>query len=269
MTTSSTSTTGQPATSAIPTANPTPASTASKATTASNIVAQHHPIIKLVIASVIIWSLAGHAESMWNTHEQKVFDSKNATLSAQVQANAQAATNSATALQKEQQAADQAQADQVRLEALLQQAVAAQQKQETIDKSLQPPELATRWATLAQIPAPVVDGQNNFSVPESSALTTVLKLEEIPTLQTQLQSMQTEKADDDTQIAAQSDVISSQETQIKGLQTQNADEIVACKAQINSAVSAQRVKDHKRESLLTKIAFVGGAILGGFVGHGL
>lgn len=249
-----------------PTAKPTTAvgasATPTKAAAASTIVATHHPIIKLVIIGAILWCLAGRAERAWANHEQKVFDSKNATLSAQV------ATNAQTAQQNAQLAADNAALllkYQDLVAQLTSQKAAIQtvtKTQQTTDATLAPDALAARWALLIKDQNAVHPVTGGYSVSQAGAVETAQALETISELNA-------EYAADEQQLAAQGGLVTGLDNQITGLQTQvtglqkqNVDEVTTCNTQIAQVKSDDAMKIHKAR----KQGFIVGVIVGFFGG---
>jgi hypothetical protein len=258
-------TTAAPATSALVQARPTTATgvaaTPTKAAAASAIVATHHPIIKLVIIGVIAWALAGRVERAWANHEQKVFDSKNATLQAQVTANAQTAQQNAALASQNAVLLEKYQDLVTQLSSQKAQVQTATKTQQTADAALSPDALSARWAGLIKDQNAVHPITGGYQVSQAGAVETMQALETIAELNT-------EYAADEQQLAAQGGLVTGIDNQITGLQSQvtglqkqNVDEVTTCNAQIAQVKSEEAVKIHKAR----KQGFIAGVIIG-FIG---
>lgn len=249
----------------VPSTPVTPANTTvtpTKAAAVSDIVVQHHPIIKLVIAAALIWFLAGKIETAWSAHEQRVFDAKNAALSAQVQQDATLAASSAADAAKEAQLAAQYQALLHQTTAQIASLQAQLKKQQAADAAMTPDALAAHWGALINSASGVhpVTG-DGYAVSQDAAVATTQALDSIPTLNAQIES-------DSEVLSAQTGLLSADDKQIgdlnaqvKGLQTTNTEEITTCTAQVAQVKADDAVALHKSR----KKWFIAGVITG-FVG---
>jgi hypothetical protein len=186
-----------------------------------------------------------------------------------------AATQTATAVKTDDTAA-KAQALQLQLlrqqvatqSALINKEIAQRNQatttQQIADKTLPPSALAARWQTLIKVAGVTANGVVDpvtgaqFTVTDQAAVATVVQLESVPTLTANIQSLQTELTNDESIINEQTDLI-------QDLNKEVTDEKVNTVAQ----VAAQKAKDAKSKSLWIKIALIGGAVLGGLIGHGI
>ena len=232
-----------PVTPATPT---TPSKATTAVTTASSVVATHHPLIMFIIVAVLAWGLAGKAEKLWSAHEQKVFDSKNAQLSAQVTANAAMAASNAALAEKNAELAAQYQtllaASQKQIAAL----IAQTKQQQAVDATLAPDALAARWDTLlneADQIHPIPSG--GYTVTQTAALATTQALETIPTLNAQVESDGELLSAQTGLLKGDDDQIAGLNTQVKGLQAQTVLDVTTCNAQVSKVKADDAVALHK------------------------
>ena len=254
-----------PVTPATPT---TPSKATTAVTTASSVVATHHPLIMFIIVAVLAWGLAGKAEKLWAAHEQKVFDSKNAQLSAQVTANAATAASNAALAEKNAELAAQYQtllaASQKQIAALIAQTKA----QQATDATLSPDALASRWDTLlneADQIHPISGG--GYAVSQTAALATTQALETIPTLNAQIESDGELLSAQTGLLKGDDDQIAGLNTQVKGLQAQTVLDVTTCNAQVSKVKADDAVALHKSRKKWFIVGFITGFAGGLFGGH--
>ncbi len=242
------------------TPSPAVAPTPSKAAAASAIVVNHHPIIILLVICALVWFLAGKVETAWSNHEARVFTAQNAQLAAQAQANNQQAVANAALAEKNAMIAAQYEAMVKQYQQDLASIQAATKKQQAIDKTLSPDDLATHWDALIKSASGVHPVTGGYQVNQDAAVATVQALDSIPGLDTEVANDEKLLAQQDGLTTGLNEQITGLQTQVTGLQTQNAEEIKTCQADINKQVSALKAQQHKKS---LKYLLFGGAIVEG------
>lgn len=242
------------------TATPAPTeSTTSKIVTASTVVATHHPIIKLLIAATLIWMLAGKAEKLWANHEQKVFDAKSAQLSSQVQQNAQQAAQSAALAQQNAALAEQYKALSAQLESQNATLSANLKKQQSVDATLPPTDLAAHWDDVikqANAVHPIASG--GYQITQEAAVATVQALDALPAAEAEVANDEKLLATQQGLVTGLNNQIGSLNTQIIELQKTNEDEITVCQAEVNKVKANDAVALHKAKKKYFKLGFITG-----------
>ena len=164
-------------------------------------------------------------------------DAQNAVvLAGQVQTDKQAATkaaqDAATAMANLQTALNTLQAQNASLSAAVARDEAMLKDNQAKDATLALPQLAERWAQLAQVPVQSFNMTPTgvLAVDSGAAHATVSMLEEVPSLQDQLTS-QTKIAQNNANLLTQSQGVSAKlQTDILALQTTQADSDKKCQA---------------------------------------
>jgi seryl-tRNA synthetase len=191
----------------------------------------HEKMLLVAIVGLVLWSAIGKVDTLIASHD-------NANLQqVTLVAKQQAAQTAAVAAQVAQQANDM-KALSERLEtqnAQLVQANAAlataMVKQQKIDTAMTPSELTTRWNAL--VPNAGVSISNGQVVaPPSGALATVIQLEAVPALRTQVENDRTQLENKDTLITASQGQVATLNTEVTGLRLTIVDDAKVCQAQI-------------------------------------
>ena len=213
-------------------------------------------VLGLLVAGFLIWKYLDHSAAVADKKslqadavlQQQVVI--NANLAAQVKSQGDTLTQ--LVVQVSQENAALLQAIQVRSTATV-----VQQK---ADKTLPLPELATRWENLASLqPTDITATTSGLVVSDAGSRLTVSALEQLPTLQENLQDTQSILANKDSQISSMTEFQGTLQTQVKGLNLQITDADKACKLQV-SAVKADARKS-KMKWFLTGIGIgIGGGV---------
>lgn len=238
------------------------------AAAASNIIAQHHPVIKLVIVVALLWFAIGKAEVMWTNHETKVFDAKNAALSAQVQQDAVAASVTAAQAATNAQLAAQYKTLLAQTQAQIAELESQTKQQQVADAAMTPDALAGRWAVLineADQVHPITGG--GYAVSQDAAVATTQALETIPTLNAEVASDSALLSSQTGLLTGDGKQITDLNAQVVGLQKTNADEITTCGAQVAQVRAADAIVLHKSRKKWFLAGLVTGALGSLFLGH--
>ena len=237
--------------------------------TITPVVTQLHPIStylkaheRLVIVSLLLlasWFVLGKVQSVIAAHD-------NANLQqAKVVAVAQAENTQALAAQANAQAAQfKALAEKVQeqnsaLVTANTELATALAKQQKVDASLPPTELANRWAALVPVAKPVVTA-TGLAVDTPGAIATVQQLEIIPVQQETIKNTQQELSNAQSLVTAEGQQVVTLNAEVGSLGTQLGDNAKVCTAQI-ATVKAQAAKSKRRW-------FYAGVVVG-FVGRQL
>jgi hypothetical protein len=201
----------------------------------SRFLKTHEYLIIFVLCLIVGVHFYSKVISAWETHDQRVADAAHATLQANVATAQQIATVNAQAAAQYQQLATQLAASNKALATAQATRNTATQNQQTIDRTLPPNELATRWTTLLKMDPQTVlvepggkEGPDALVITPEGARETVVQLESVPTLQANLKDEQTIVANQDTQIGNLAGVNVGLNKQIDALNVVNAAEIKAC-----------------------------------------
>lgn len=208
----------------------------------SGIFKLHERLLIFVIAIVLTYFCYGKGIAYLASRDQLNANKATVVLQAQADVNAKEATDV-----KQMQLAYQQLAQQIA--SRNQTAVIAQQKedaatatQQTADKTLPPPELAARWTTLLKVlPETVQPSGSVYSVTPETATATVVQLESIPQLQSDLDFQKTMTESNGKLSDSEENIVKTLNSQVDGLNVQIADESKACVAQV-AAVKAQARK---------------------------
>lgn len=191
----------------------------------------HERLLLVAVAGVVLWFGVGKIDTLIANHD-------NANLQqVTVAAKQNAAQTAAVAAQVAQQAIDM-KALSARLESqnaqLTQANVAlatALTKQQRVDTAMTPTDLTTRWNTLVPS-ANVTVSASGETLPASGALATVLQLESVPALRTQVENARTQLENKDTLITASQGQVATLNTEVTGLRLTIVDDAKVCQAQI-------------------------------------
>ena len=211
----------------------------------TNFVKAHEKLLMRGGIILLLWHLGGKAIIAWDAHEARK-DS--------------AAVTAATTALTQQQAAN---AQLAQLYAGLQTQIADLKGQikNTQTKIVSVP------TQIAQIPPDKLQGDIETKMGGPILSTPVLT--KIDTEITDYPLMQEELDQVNAEITAQQNSNVNLQGQIAGLNAELVDEKNVCTATTAQAVLAQKTKDNKHKKFWYKVAFVGGAIVGGFIGHGI
>src|ERR1035437_673016 len=200
---------------------------------------QHEKLVLAVIAGLVLWFGIGRIDTLIANHDHA------ALQQAQVVAAVQEEKNVALAKQVAQQAADyKALAVQVNAQnAALEQAnvnlANALVKQQRTDATLPPSELVARWnALVPQAGATVTP--SGVTLPSVGAVATVVELERVPVLTTQLQNKGTELDNTQKLLGISQGQVTTLTSQVTGLQLLIVDNSKVCNETIKT------VKDDAR-----------------------
>jgi hypothetical protein len=225
---------------------------------------KHEKMILVALAGVVLWFAIGKIDTLIANHDTAVLHQ------AEVTANIQADWNKKQAEIVAQQAAEyKALAEKVSQQnAALEQAnvalATALTKQQKIDATLPPTELAQRWNTLVPTASAVVT-PSGISVPILGAVATVQELEKVPVLSEQLTNTQTQ-FENEKKLVNQSTVEKqSLYAQVDGLKLQIVDDSKVCKAEV--AVVKAEARKGKRKWFL--IGFAAGFVARQVIKFGL
>jgi hypothetical protein len=115
------------------------------------------------------------------------------------------------------------------------------QQQVQTDKTLPMPDLGNRWAKLAQLnPTDIQATTAGITVTPQGALDTVIQLEQVPVLQSNLADETTQATNLSTELDSTKNLNTNLVTEVAGLNTQIVDQTKACKADIASAKAQAR-----------------------------
>ncbi len=196
---------------------------------------KHHERLVLVAAGLLfltfgVYKGLGYLEK----RDQRIYDKRTAVLEAQVEVNKVTAQQNAALAQQYADLAKQVMADNTKLALAITARDAATKVQIEKDKTLPPPELATRWELLAGLPLDTVKPTPGslFTITDAGARQTVVALETIPQLKADLDDTRTQSANKEKQVVAQTGVITGLHVEIDGLGRQIVDADKACKAEV-------------------------------------
>jgi len=233
---------------------------------ASEALVAHHPIIITGILALTLWGVVGKVQVAWAAHEANVFNSKNATLAAQVQTNAALAALSASDAQKVDQLVAQFNASKAETDQEIATLRSQLKKQQATDATLPPDQLAARWESLIKIndqvhPIPA----GGYTITQAGAVATTQALENLSELETEIKDGQQTIGQEEGLQAGLQQEITDQKNQITGLNKQIGDDVAACTAEVNKQVAAVKADEHKskRNWFLTALTlgFAGGIYL--------
>jgi hypothetical protein len=227
----------------------------------------HEKLIIIVLSVLAGLYFTGRILTAWESHDQRADTLAHATLQANVAtANQIADVNAKAAADYKALAAHLADAN-TALAAAQSKRDTATQTQQTIDRTLPPTELATRWTTLLKIAPESVqvepggkEGPDALVITPAGARETVVQLESVPTLQADLRDEQGIVANQNIQLASLVGVNGGLNKQIDALNIVNVSEIQACTADKNLL---------KAQARKSKLRWFVGGIVAGFIGRQL
>jgi hypothetical protein len=230
--------------------------------TISEIFKAHEKLVLALIAAGVLWFAIGKVDGIIAKHDDANLKQAQIVATAQEDKNAAIAAQVASdkaafdALQAKLQAQDAA---------LIQANVAlatALTKQQKVDATLPPTDLAARWNTL--VPNAGVSVSNGQAViPMTGAVATVQQLEIIPAQQEEITNDQTLIANGNALAVAQTKQVNDLTAEVTGLKLQSVDDAKVCQAQI-AVVKADARKSKRRWFIAGFVAGIATRILGKF-----
>ena len=211
----------------------------------------------IILAIVLIVGSLAAVFGYQAYRDEKAADRASTALQTQVDANAKQALSNRQAIAEYADLTKQLLASNLAIRAAQKQSAVTTQKQQAVDQTLPPPELAARWTTLIQAsPEAVQPSTGGYTASQAAAVSTVTQLEKIPELQSDISGDETIIANDNKQITDQGGVVTALQSQITGLNVQIADQTTATAAQIK-LINAQNRK--------SKLRWFGIGFVAGFV----
>jgi len=230
--------------------------------TISEVFKAHEKLILALIAAGVLFFAIGKIDGIIAKHDDANLKQAQVVAAAQEDKNAaiaaQVASDNATftALQAKVQAQNAA---------LVQANIAlstALTKQQKIDATLPPTDLAARWNTLVP-QAEVTVTTNGVTLPETGAMATVQQLEIIPVQQKEITNDQTLIANGNALAVAQTKQVTDLTAQVTGLKLQSVDDAKVCQAQI-AVVKADARRSKRRWFAAGFVAGIATRIFGKF-----
>ena len=230
--------------------------------TISEVFKTHEKLVLALVAGVVLFFAIGKIDGIIAKHDganlkqaqvvAAAQEDKNAAIAAQV-----ASDNAAfTALQAKLQAQDAA---------LVQANVAlstALTKQQKVDVTLPPTDLAARWNALVPN-AGVLISNGQATLPSAGAVATVQQLELVPVQQQELANAQTLIENGNALAVAQTKQVNDLTAEVTGLKLQSVDDTKVCQAQI-AVVKADARKSKRRWFAAGFVAGIATRIFGKF-----
>jgi len=230
--------------------------------TISEVFKAHEKLILALIAAGVLFFAIGKIDGIIAKHDDANLKQAQVVAAAQEDKNAaiaaQVASDNATftALQAKVQAQNAA---------LVQANIALSTtltKQQKIDATLPPTDLAARWNTLVP-QAEVTVTPNGVTLPETGAMATVQQLEIIPVQQKEITNDQTLIANGNALAVAQTKQVTDLTAQVTGLKLQSVDDAKVCQAQI-AVVKADARRSKRRWFAAGFVAGIATRIFGKF-----
>ena len=154
-----------------------PATYADGLLTASMFLKAHETLIITLILAVVIFFGYNKGISYLSSHDALVNSKAQVTLQAQIDANKQSADTTAQVVLQYKDLVEKLIASNTQIVAAQQQRAQATQKQQAVDKTLPPSELAARWNTLLKMPSAVVPAIGGYTASQDVAVATVTQLD--------------------------------------------------------------------------------------------
>lgn len=222
----------------------------------------HERLIVLILCLAVGINFYSKVIDLIAKHDKTKDDASNAALVAAQKQTDQLGQAAQQALLQYQQLVTSLQKENAALQA--QQASRDQQTtvQQTKDRQMAPPELASRWAQLTGVTASdILANANGFLVAQGAAQQTVVQLEEVPKLQGDLKDEQQITSNLSTQIANLSGVNNDLNKQVAGLKDLNAKQVKACE----DDKALLRANARKGKLKIAAIAYGAGLATRGFI----
>ena len=205
-------------------------------------IKHHEKLIALALLLIVGWFSYGKLVDYLDRRDVRNAAVETEKLREQVARNAELAAQNAKLAEDYKALAAQVLAQNT----ALQQAIAARdtatKKQQDSDRALPPDALAGRWQQLVNLPSlsvqPTTTG--NFTVTPQAATETVVQLEELPRLQSDLKDTQTQSDNYKQQSVKAEAVIAGLRTEIEGKQAEIVQSGKACDAKLAEVKAGAR-----------------------------
>jgi hypothetical protein len=228
----------------------------------STYVKSHEKLVLALIVAGVLFFAIGKIDGIIAKHDAANLKQAQVVAAAQSEKNAAIAAQVAednaafTALQAKLQAQDAA---------LVQANIAlasALTKQQKVDATLPPTDLAARWNSLVPQAAVTVT-PNGVTLPNSGAVATVQQLEIIPVQQNEIINEQTLVANGNALAVVQTKQVTDLTTEVSGLKLQSVDDLKVCNTQI-AVVKADARRSKRRWFVAGFVAGIATRIFGKF-----
>lgn len=212
----------------------------------SGYLKTHERLAIVILAVALIWGVAGKVENTIAAHDKARLNADAAVLQAQVDKNAAVAQANAQLAAQFQTLQQQTAAANAQLEKNMAAALKALSAQQTADAALAPTDLAARIESLTALPNnSVVPTATGYTLTAPAAVSIAQHLESVPTLTNEVTNLQTEKTNDEKELALQTKLVGGLNTQIDGLKLQMTDATKVCNDQV-AVVKAEARKSKRR-----------------------
>ena len=219
-------------------------------------IQKHERILLAMVAGVVLWFAIGKIDTLIANHDHARLTEAQATALIQEHKNEALAAAAQQAAAQYQALAEKVSAQNAALEQANVMMATALTKQQHADSIMPESELISRWATL--VPTVSFDGtpagpNGGFVINDERARATVIELEKIPVLNSELENERTQEENDRKLIDAGISEKQSLYAQVDGLKLQLGDNNKVCKAEVAS-VKAEARKSKRRWFLIGYIA---------------
>lgn len=202
----------------------------------------HEKLILSLLAALLVWGVLSRVLTYLASHDQTTATASQQALQAQLEANKEQSDSQKATLAQYLSLAQQLMASNTALANAQTQRNTVVLKQQAVDKTLQPADLAARWTSLMKVaPSTVSPTAQGYSVGPDTATETVVQLEAIPSLQADLSNEKQINVNNDQMISGLMTVKDNLTNQVSGLNKTVQDESKSCADQI-TLVKAQARK---------------------------
>lgn len=210
----------------------------------SGEVKRHERLTLVLVLAVICLFITVKVRGYMDVHDARVNDKAQAVLQAQVEKNAALADSNARLAADYKDLATKVLAQNAQLDQAIASRDAATRKQQVVDQTLSPSDLAARWQAIAKLSAGSVSPSLNgaFAVTDAGARQTVQQLEDVPRLDADLKDKTQELVLSQSLLTAAEGRILGLNDQVAGLNLEIVDAGKACDARVKV------VKDQARKS---------------------
>jgi len=225
--------------------------------TTSAYLKAHEKLVLALVAGVALWFTVGHIESIIAKHDDAQLKQAQVTLQTQQTKDAALAAQATAEAQQYAALSTKVQQQNAQLVAANTQLATALTKQQKTDATLPPTELAARWNTLVPQAKPTVT-PSGLAVDTPGAVATVVQLESVPVLSTQLENERTQLGNTQALLTASTGQTTTLNQEISGLHLELQDETKVCTAQV--ALVKAEARRSKRKWFLA-------GLIAGFLGR--
>ena len=225
--------------------------------TISTYLKTHEKLVLLGIAGLVLWFGIGKIDTLIQHHDSAALAQAQTTLQAQQSKDAALATQATQQAQQYAALATKVDAENAALVNANATLSAALTKQQKTDATLPPTELAARWNTLVPQAKPTVT-PSGLAVDTPGAVATVVQLESVPVLSTQLENERTQLGNTQALLTASTGQTTTLNQEISGLHLELQDETKVCTAQV--ALVKAEARRSKRKWFLA-------GLIAGFLGR--